>query len=239
VSEFDLNQALGETYEYGAREVLPESYYPVIVHVGESGVSKERTEQVAQGDGSVVDVLKGNTPFFELTLDVYEGPFAGKQVTRKIYPSPGENGGALGRWLGACKAVTGMAAPTQQACQKFGVTLPNSASVRVEDGERPEQAYARAVRAAVGKWYTGASTDQRMAFMAFVLCASAWEGKRAIVKLEVEDYKGRDGKVRSNNNVAGFIPLTDAKKGLPWVRAVEFPKQETTKQLMEQATEEV
>lgn len=241
-AQFDPNQALGETYEYGDRTILPASYYPVILSIGDTGTSEPKMQELkVKGEvqldeaGNAVMVEGGETPFVEVTMSVYEGAFAGEQVTKKVYITPGRGGGAMGRWLGACHAITGQHAATGPVCAKFGIVLPSGAAVRPVGDETVDQAYRRMVRAALAEAFYGMDAAKRLAFVAALLNVVAWEGKRVIVKLGVEDYVARDGQARSSNNVDGFIPLTDVKKGLAWVRAVEFPKQEATKAMMDAA----
>ena len=107
-AQFDPNQALGETYEYGDRTILPASYYPVILSIGDTGTSEPKMQELkVKGEvqldeaGNAVMVEGGETPFVEVTMSVYEGAFAGEQVTKKVYITPGRGGGAMGRWLGA------------------------------------------------------------------------------------------------------------------------------------------
>ena len=240
--QFDINTALGETFEYGGRVILPASYYPVILHVGDTGTSEAKMVQVkvkgvVQMDESGNALLEegGETPFVEVTADVYEGPFAGAQVTKKLYITPGKGGGAIGRWLGACHAITGQHAMTEAVCKQFGVALPVAALVRPEGTESPEQAFRRMVRQALAGAFYAMDAAKRLAFVAALLNVVRWEGKRVIVKLGLEDYTDREGNVRSSQTVDGFIPLTDEKKGLSWVRAIEIPKQEATKALMDAA----
>jgi len=238
--QFDVNAALGESYEYGSRTVLPGSYYPVIVHVGDTGASDPKMVElkikgVVQHDesGNPILVEGGDSPFVELTLDVYEGPFAGEQVTKKLYITPGKTGGALGRHLGACHAITGQHAQTTAVCAKFGIVLPGPGQTRPEGTETMDQATRRGVRTVLANAFYAMDSGKRLAFVAALLNVPAWEGKRAIVKLEVEEYVSRDGQARSSNAIGGFLPLTDAKKGLAWVRLVEIPRQEATKALMD------
>lgn len=244
--QFDVNAALGETYEYGSRTVLPASYYPVVLAIGDTGTSdpkmvEVKVKGVVQTDelGNAIMTEGGETPFVELTMSVYEGPFAGEQVTRNVYVTPGKSGAAIGRWLGACEAITGQKAATGLMCGKFGIALPAGGSVRPIGEETVEQAYRRGVRAALADGFFAMDAAKRLAFIAALLNVVAWEGKRVVVKLGIEEYTSRDGQLRSNNVVDGFIPLTDAKKGLAWVRAIEFPKQEITKKMMDKRAGEV
>jgi len=251
---FDINQALGETYEYGGRSpLLPESYYPCILHVASSGTSEPKMQQ-AKGKGGVLltdefqqPIMEegGDTPFVELTADVYEGPFAGAQVTRKVYITPGKTGRALGKWLGACHAITMQHAQTAAVCGRFGIVLPTGAQVRPEGKESPEQAFRRQVQTTIAAGFYAMDAGQRLAFVAALLNVVAWDGKRVVVKLGIEQgqQKKRDGipafladgtpDCYFNNIFDGFLPLADEKKGLAWVRAVEYPKQEATKAAMD------
>lgn len=250
--QFDVNAALGETYEYGERQqILPESYYPMILRVASVGSSDPKIVEVkvkgeVQTDESGAAIMEegGNTPFVELAADVYEGPFAGAQITRKVYITTGKTGKALGKWLGACHAITMQHAQTAQVCAKFGITLPTGAQVRVEGKESPEQAFRRMVQSTIASGFMAMDAAKRLAFVAALLNVPAWDGKRVIVKLGIEKgmQKKRDGVLLLhpdgspdcyyNNVFDGFLPLTDEKKGLGWVRNVEFPKQEATKVLM-------
>lgn len=250
--QFDVNNALGESYEYSTRTILPESYYPVIVHVNDTGVSDPKTvplkvKGVVQKDelGNDVMVPGGMAPFVKLTLDVYEGPFAGSQIERNVYITPGQGGGAIGRWLGACHAITGQRAQTEAICAAFGVQLPTGAQVRPEGKETPDQAFKRQVREALAAGFYDMDSAKRLAFIAKWLNVPAWDGKRAIVKLGLEGQAAQDGRIDPatgkvqvfyNNNVDGFLPLADEKKGLAWVKAVEFPKQAATKAMMEEGS---
>lgn len=244
MGEIDLNAALGESFEYGDRQVLPESYYPVILHVTSTGSSKEKMVPVldAQGNPTGDEEEGGNTPYVEITADIYEGPFAGVQVTRKTYITPGKKGGALGRWLGACLAITRQSAQTGAVCAKFGVVMPTAASVRPEGKESVEQAQRRAVRQAIAEGFYAMDAATKLSFIETLLSVPAWEGKRVIAKLDLESQEAQDkridpatGKVRVyyNNVFAGFIPLDDDKKGMSWWRAIEQPKQVAAKEKMD------
>lgn len=244
MGEIDINAALGESYEFGDREILPESYYPCMLTVLSTGASKEKMVPVkdAQGNPTGDEEVGGNTPFVELIANVFEGPFAGKQITRKAYITPGGKGGALGRWLGACHAITGMHAPTGMVCAKFGIALPTAAMIRPEGKETVDQAARKAVRLAIAEGFYAMDAATRVNFIATLLNIPAWDGKRCIVKLDLESQEAQNGaidpatgKVRIywNNTFAGFIPLSDEKKGMAWWRAIELPKQVETKQLMD------
>lgn len=238
--QFDINAALGETYEYGSRTVLPASYYPVILSIGETGTSDAKMQELkVKGEvqvdesGQVIMVEGGETPFIEVTMSVYEGAFSGEQVTKKLYITPGRTGSAIGRWLGACQAITGQSAQTAAVCQRFGIAMPTGA--RATGNETADQAYKRATREALADGFYAMDAAKRLAFVAALMNVVAWEGKRAIVKIGIEDYTARDGSARSSNVVDGFLPLQDPKKGLAWVRLVELPKQEATKAVMDGA----
>jgi len=253
---FDVNAALGETYEYGGRTpLLPESYYPCVLHVVSTGTSDFKMVPVkvkgqVQNDefGQPLMEEGGDTPFVELTADVYEGPFAGAQVTRKVYITPGRTGKALGKWLGACHAITMQHAQTAAICGRFGIAMPTGAQVKVEGKETPEAAFRRMVQTAIAEGFYAMDAAKRLAFVAALLNVVQWDGKRVVVKLGIEKgMQKKDGEGRPqvladgapdcwhNNVFDGFLPLTDEKKGLAWVRTVEFPKQEATKALMDGA----
>lgn len=255
--QFDVNQALGETYEYGGRQpLIPASYYPVIVRVVGTGSSDAKMVDVKDRDGNIVTDELGNpvqeeggeTPFVEIAAEIYEGPFKGFEITRKNYITPGRSGKAIGKWLGATHAITGAKAQTAAVCQAFGITLPTSA--RAEGKETAEQAFQRAVRETIARGYFEMDAAKRLAFVAKLVNVVAWDGKKVIAKIGIEkgmQKKRQDGSPAFdalgqpehfyNNIFDGFLPLTDEKKGLPWVRAVEFPKQEATKAAMDaQAT---
>ena len=252
--QFDVNAALGETYEYGGRSpILPESYYPVILHVISTGTSDAKmvpvkVKGVEQMDEFGQPIMEdgGETPFVELTGDVYEGPFAGAQVTRKVYITPGRTGRAVGKWLGACHAITGQHVPTAAICTRFGIALPTGAQVKVEGKETSEQAFRRQVQTALADGFYAMDAAKRLAFVAALLNVVNWDGKRVIAKIGLEQGKQKkraDGSLATladgspdcyfNNNFDGFLPLMDEKKGLAWVRSVELPKQEATKALMD------
>jgi hypothetical protein len=256
VAELDINAALGETYEYGGRApILPPSYYPCTLHVVSTGSSEPKMVQVKDREKNVIlDEVTGqplmeeggNAPFVELHALVYEGPFTGYEVTRKCHIVTGKAGGALGRWLGACHAITRQHAQTLAVCQKFGVALPAPSSVRPVGKETAETAYRAAVRTAIADGFYAMDAATRLAFIATLLNVVAWDGKKVIVKVDLDEREAvKDGvplfnddgsrRIYYNNDFGGFLPLDDEKKGLAWVRAVEFPKQEATKVAMASA----
>ena len=255
MSEAEINAALGLTYEYGDRAPLvPASYYPARLHVVSTGTSEPKVKYV---DGEEIE--GGNFPFIEISADIDDGPFKGFNVTRKSYITPGASGKGMGRWLGACHAITGQYPPTGAVCQKFGIVLPNPAQVRPIGKEAAEHAYKNAMLAALAEGFFAMDAATRLAFIATLVGVVSWDGKRAIVKIGLEtqySLKGSDVRYNegewakltpqqqgdelaagyrafSNNNFDGFLPLGDAKKGLSWVVASEFPRQLEAKAAME------
>lgn len=229
MSQIDIDSVLGEQNEFGPRVVVPESYYPVILHVGQTGVSDPKPAEYDDVTGELVKEEGGNVPFVELTADIYEGPFAGVQITRKTYMTPGKSGKGIARWRGACKAITRMSSQTAAVCQRFGITLPTP------DGKNTAD-----VQAALGEGFFALDPANRLAFMSAVCNLPAWDGKRVLVKLGLESREGDTpnpvtGKkpIFHNNNFDGFYALDDEKKNLAWYNAVEKPKQIEAKKAMD------
>lgn len=249
----DINQALGDQYEYSPRTVLPDSYYPVTLHVVGTGLSEPKMVDAKDEDGNVIidpatgkpqQEEGGNSPFVELEVTVTDGPFAGSIIRRKAHIVPGKQGGAIGRWLGAARAITRTPVQTQAMAQKFGIALPTTATPQGK--ETPEQAARRAVRQALAAGFYALEPAQRLAFIKAALMVDAWEGKTVICKLSLDQswqdangkryneaqYKLLPAHVQetlkgySNNDFAGFLPLDDETHGLKFVKGIEFPKQE-------------
>lgn len=244
MGEIDYNAAMGEQYEFDDRVVLPESYYPAMLRVLSTGVSKVKMVPVrdASGNATGEEVEGGSAPFVELLVDVTEGPFAGTQLKRNAYIVPGAKGGALGRWLGACHAITRQHPMIPQVCGRFGVVLPTAATIRPEGKETMEQAVRKAVRGAVADGFYAMDPATRLDFIATLLNVANWDGKRVIVKLGLESQEALNGaldpatgkvRVYFNNSFDGFIPFDDEKKGLAWWKSIELPKQIETKAAMD------
>ena len=226
-----VNDALGERAEDSKRVVLPESYYPVQLSV--TGIGTTDVKQVQAKDANnkpAVDdnnqpimIEGGGVPFAEVSSTIFDGPFKGITVTQKQYFSPGRKGGGLGLALGATKAITRAGANTLSVCQKFGITLPSQGSMDPKE-------YSQAVREAIADAFFDFDPAKRLDFVSQLLNLPAWDGKKIVVKLNVESraYKSAEGEDRtfSENKLAGFFPIDDPKKGVAWVRATEFPAQQ-------------
>lgn len=216
----DINALLGETQEYGKRTVYPESFYPVTIYVGDTGTTAQKA------DGS------GNTPFVKITGAIYDGPFAGMDIEDTLYLTPGKNGGGLGLYLGATREITGAPGNIPAACQQFGIALPNTAGLDVKAAQT-------LTREAIRDQFLAMAPDKRMEFMLKLFNVKAWDGKKVIVRVDVEtrNFTGDDGteKTFTNNRIRGFFNLNDSRRGMAYVKQQAIPFQIDAKEQMEAA----
>lgn len=247
----DINKVLGETQEYGGRRlVLPESYYPMQLAIGEVKTTDLKTNQ----DG---EIIGGGTPEINVIGSVFEGPFEGSDVKARLYPTPGKAGGGFGLFIGATSAVTGQRANVVEALKKHGIVLPSQGALNEKD-------YRVLAREAIRDGFLNLDPAKRLAVVLEAFRFAEWDGKKAIVKLIVEtsyfhvvgdtktqlrdvkggmsakqqyeeyfNNEGPDSVVSyDDNRWNGYFALDSAEKGLGFVRAVEFAKQERARQAM-------
>lgn len=213
----DLNALLGETQEYGKRTILPESVYPVTIHVGEPGITDPKE------DGG------GSTPFVKITASIYDGPFAGVDIEDTLYLTPGKKGGGLGLYLGATKEVTGQAANVAAACQEFGIPLPNTVGM-------DSKGASTLVREAIRDAFYELEPQKRLAFVLRLFNMKAWEGKKVIVRVDLETRKftNADGEEKefTSNRIRGWFNLNDKRRGMAHVKQIAIPFQTDAREQM-------
>lgn len=211
-------KAMGEIDEFGGGgSLVPGSDYPVVLTIGDPGVSKN------------------GAPFIALTGSIYEGPCQATDVTRNLYLSPGKSsneknpGGAVGFLTHACRIITGKEADE-------GVPAEYGFECDQETGETDE-AYGARAKKEFAIFYEGLSNEDRLAMMSGFLRIPLWDGKKVISAISVEEsYKDAEGnnvntaveggKTFFNNRFAGFYALNDTKRGLEHFRKVCMKQQE-------------
>jgi hypothetical protein len=175
---------LGETPEFGGtRVVVPESYYPMTLSVGEIGVTE--TREGTGGEGGLV----GGTPYVELGGEITNGPYKGVAVSERLWLTPGKigsKGGMIGLLNAACKTITGQPAVVA-ALGEFGIELPEE----FPEGTSDEEARAE-VRRAFIEGFAGLTPDQRLALMTKYLRLGNWDGKQVIGKVGLEEQSVLD-----------------------------------------------
>lgn len=228
-----LAAALGEENEFTSFTVVPDSYYPVTVGVAEIGATASKVESVAPG---FPPVEQGFLPWVKLNLEISEGPFAGEVVSRNYFINAGSakstKGGKIPLLSAACRAISGMGVD-DTVLKQYGIGWDPQ-----KPGETDKDFTARARHAFV-MGFLALDVAQRTDLMTKFLRVPAWDGKKAIVHLEVSVYdrKNDDGTPKTDdfgnvmkgasNEIAGFYPMTGHEKvNIAFVRRFAFPKQE-------------
>jgi len=230
----DILSALGETEEYATsnRMLLPKGGYLMTISLGEDGMGVtgenqqgEVHEGVSHADGS--EIPKGNSPFVKLTMEVSEGPFAGKEISPRIYLTPGA-GKNIAFINSMVKAITGKPVDTS-AIQEFGFKLEGN------NGEEIQQSFR--------EQFLRLEAEDRVNFMAQYARVEKWDGSQVVVMLDhekprtfvVTDEDGNEvldettnlpqTRTVQYNSLRGYYPLSHAKKGRKWIANHECPRQ--------------
>ena len=211
--------ALGEYQAFGdARIVLPASMYPVklaIRDVKTTDVQNEGTEEEY-----------GGVPYVDLVGDIYDGPFTGESIEARLKMQPGKSGGLLGFLKGATKTITRQPAVSEVLAKFFDFS-------HLGQGDPKDKGYRTAVREALRDQFWQLDPAQRLEFMLKYLRIQQWDQKSVIAQVGTREYDSNNINpatgapyVNTVNTWQGFYDVTDPAKGLAFVKAVEFPKQE-------------
>ncbi len=232
-----LGAALGAENEFTSFTVVPDSYYPVTVSVTGVEVTASKVQSVAAG---FPPVEQGLLPFVKLSLEISEGPCAGETVRPNYFLNLGSvknpKGGKIPLLRAACKAITGQDTD-DTALTEYGITWEPQ-----KPGETDKD-YAWRARRAASLGFLALDADKRIAFVTKFFRIPKWDGKNALVHLEVNTYDQRneDGTPKTdefgnvmknaNNQIAGFYPTTGHPEvNIAFVRKFSFAKQEAALQ---------
>jgi hypothetical protein len=203
-------EAQGETPEMGGgrRILLPESYYPIRVTIEKIDVTDVKE------DGS------GGSVFAQVNGMVYDGPFAGNDQSARLWLTPGSTGGYIGWVAATVKAITGAEVNTK-ALDQYGIEPVGGTKEEMRESFRDQ--------------YLALTPDERLAFMQMYCKISTWDGRQCIGHVGHE--QGNKQRIDEATGQAyfpmygrwlGFYSLTDAKKGLAFVKTVCYPAQEAS-----------
>ena len=148
--------------------VLPEGHFCAQLGTLNVGSTEERLDDT----GATI----GGSPYVDLQATVMpeDSPFAGTQVNRWLYLTPGK-GPNLHFLRAACHSITGQQANVE-AWAKFNVTVPATGDAESRTKSFIEQFWALPAAA-------------RLDMMLDYLRVSAWDSKTVITKLAIEESK--------------------------------------------------
>ncbi len=213
-----LDEELGSDARGVRQPVLPDGYYPVEISLRDFVSSREK-----------------GTPGLYLIETVYDGPWEGTELrnfdTREwlTFGDPAKKGNMIGIMRHKIEHVTGQK-PDAQAFVDFQFPLAG-----VPADQRTN---------VIKSHFAGLSAEQRKDFMAKYARVNAWDKKRVIVALSIEqeEAKNADGSARLDDNgnqiifdrnrVNNYFALNDAEHGINSVKK-QYAKQAEEKKAMD------